>query len=64
VIDYKTDKVLGPSLTARASFYTPQIQEYARAMSEITGRPVTEGHLVFLYPRKIVDVSTVHSEKN
>ncbi|CAN5606491.1 UvrD-helicase domain-containing protein [soil metagenome] len=56
VIDYKTDRVEGTSLEARADFYRPQLQVYAKAMSAITYRPVDEAYLVFLYAKKIVAV--------
>ncbi len=57
VIDYKTDRVKGPTLTARIEFYEPQLRAYLAAMSDITKREVTEAYLVFLHPKEIVKVS-------
>ena len=54
VIDYKTDRVEGAALDARAELYRPQLQAYAKAMASITSRPVKEAYLVFLHPKRIV----------
>lgn len=56
VIDYKTDRVTGPMLQERIALYTPQILAYADAMADITGRKMSGVYLVFLHPRKMIDV--------
>lgn len=54
LIDYKTDRLAPDQLPARTEFYRPQITLYRRALENITARPVTAVHLVFLHPRQIL----------
>ena len=48
VIDYKTDRVRGAALQARAREYAAQVRAYALAMTRLTGLPVRETVLYFL----------------
>jgi ATP-dependent helicase/nuclease subunit A len=54
LIDYKTDRLTPDQLPARTALYQPQVTLYRRALEQITRRPVTGVHLVFLTPRQIV----------
>jgi ATP-dependent helicase/nuclease subunit A len=55
LIDYKTDDVRSSDLLkARGDFYTPQLELYSQAITQITGRPVHTAHLAFLAARQIV----------
>jgi ATP-dependent helicase/nuclease subunit A len=54
LIDYKTDRLTPDQAPARADLYKPQVTLYRRALEQITRRPVTAVHLVFLTPRRIV----------
>jgi ATP-dependent helicase/nuclease subunit A len=56
LVDFKTDTVRESDLDARAEQYTPQLKVYARALSRIHGRPVSECWLCFLGPRRQVRV--------
>lgn len=56
VIDFKTDNVRGEALTARAAEYKPQLEAYAQALGEITGRPVVRRALWFFSEGKAVEV--------
>ena len=47
LVDYKTDRVAGRDLEARARDYEPQIRLYAAALAD-AGRPVDEAFLFFL----------------
>jgi ATP-dependent exoDNAse (exonuclease V) beta subunit len=49
IVDYKTDAVPVAALPARATFYRPQIDAYARALRAATGSAVA-GTLLFLHP--------------
>ena len=53
VLDYKTDRVSGEALEARAAHYAPQLRAYARALERMTGRPVRRSTLVFLHAREL-----------
>lgn len=50
VIDYKTDFVTADAVEDRAEFYRGQVRAYARALEEITGKPVEKTVLYFLHP--------------
>jgi ATP-dependent exoDNAse (exonuclease V) beta subunit len=54
LIDYKTDRLTPDQVPQRAALYTPQVTLYRRALEQITHRPVTTVHLVFLTPRQIL----------
>jgi ATP-dependent helicase/nuclease subunit A len=56
LLDFKTDKVKGADLDARVKLYEPQLRLYARALSAIYGRPVSECWLYFLEARRAVAV--------
>lgn len=53
VADYKTDHVTIDTIEPRAMFYMPQLIAYARALSRIIGKPVTDAALIFLHPREV-----------
>jgi ATP-dependent helicase/nuclease subunit A len=48
LIDFKTDAVRESELDARVAQYAPQLKVYARALSRIHNRPVSECWLCFL----------------
>ena len=50
VIDYKTDRVTAETVQTRGEFYRSQVQAYADALTEITGKPVEQTVLYFLQP--------------
>ncbi len=56
VVDFKTDRVRGEVLKARAEEYRPQLDAYAQALSEITGRPVARKILWFFSEGKEVEL--------
>ena len=57
VLDYKTDRVSGEALDARAEHYAPQLRAYARALARMTGLKVKRCALVFLFSREMRDVA-------
>ena len=56
VVDFKTDRMRGEALTARAEEYRPQLAAYARALAEITGKPVSRRVLWFFSEGKAMEV--------
>ncbi len=56
VIDFKTDHVYGEALQARAESYLPQLDAYAGALAEITGKPVERRMLWFFSEGRAVEV--------
>ena len=54
IIDYKTDRVRGDETLERARSYAKQMEAYAYAAQRMTGRPVRECVLYFLYSGEIV----------
>ena len=49
VVDYKTDRIADEAAVARKTeYYAPQLELYARALREITGKEVSECILYFL----------------
>lgn len=54
IIDYKTDRVRGDETLERARSYAKQLEAYAYAAQRMTGRPVRECVLYFLYSGEIV----------
>ncbi len=56
MVDFKTDRVRGGALAARAEEYRPQLEAYARALAEITGKPVARRVLWFFSERRAVEV--------
>ena len=58
ILDFKTDTVGAADVASRVEVYRPQMQVYAHAMARIWRRPVTACLLVFLHPRRLVDLTT------
>jgi ATP-dependent helicase/nuclease subunit A len=56
IIDYKTDNVTDATIDQRATFYRSQIDAYRKQLERLTRRPVKAAHLVFLKPRRVVEV--------
>ncbi len=56
IIDYKTDRVRGEELISRARSYAKQLEAYAYAAKRMTGKPVRECVLYFLYSGETVRV--------
>lgn len=54
IIDYKTDRVRGNETLERAKGYAKQLEAYAYAAQRMTGKPVRECVLYFLYSGEIV----------
>lgn len=57
VLDYKTDRVNGRFIDARADAYRGQVSLYRQALQSILGKPVLAAHLAFLTPRRIVTIT-------
>jgi len=56
IIDYKTDNVTAETVQERAGVYAGQVEAYAKAMEEITGKPVAKTVLYFLRPGISVEI--------
>ena len=56
VVDFKTDRVRGEALLRRAEEYRPQLEAYAQALGEITGKPVGRKVLWFFEEGRAVEV--------
>ena len=56
IIDYKTDRVRGSELIERAKGYEKQLEAYAYAAQRMTGKPVRECVLYFLYSGETVEL--------
>ena len=56
IIDYKTDRVRSQALLERAKSYEKQLEAYAYAAHRITGKPVRECILHFLYAGETITV--------
>ena len=54
IIDYKTDRVRGDETLERAKGYAKQLEAYAYAAQHMTGKPVRECVLYFLYSGEII----------
>jgi ATP-dependent helicase/nuclease subunit A len=61
LVDFKTDALKADELADKMRFYEPQLKLYARALSEIYRRPVTEAWLYFLGPGKAVEIELVRN---
>jgi ATP-dependent helicase/nuclease subunit A len=59
LVDFKTDAVKSDELPDKTRFYEPQLKLYARALSEIYRRPVSEAWLYFLNVGKAVEVELI-----
>ena len=57
ILDYKTDRVSGEGIAARAALYAGQLRIYAHAVEMTLGKPVKRLHLAFLAPRQVIEVS-------
>ena len=56
IIDYKTDSVTEQTVGARAAIYQSQVEAYAEAMQDITGKVVERRILYFLKPGIAVEI--------
>ena len=56
LIDWKTDALSADALNERVEMYRPQLEIYALAVTARLGLPVASRQLVFLTPRRIIDV--------
>ncbi len=56
ILDFKTDRVTGQTVQARAEEYRGQLAAYRRAMEEITGRPVHRQVLWFFQLDRAVEL--------
>lgn len=56
VLDWKTDTVGAAGLAERITTYTPQLDIYAQAATELLREPVYRRRLVFLAARHVADV--------
>ena len=56
IIDFKTDAVTPADSPARARAYAPQLQIYADALAEITGRRIASKQLYFFSTGELTDV--------
>ena len=56
VVDFKTDRLTGEDLPARAESYRNQLTAYGRALEEITGRPVVRKVLWFFRLDRAVEL--------
>jgi len=59
LVDFKTDAVKSDELPHKTRYYEPQLKLYARALSEIYRRPVSETWLYFLNVGKAVEVDLI-----
>ncbi len=56
IVDYKSDEIPVEQVPARSQGYRRQLEIYARAAATIWRKPIERRWLVFLTPRRIVDV--------
>jgi ATP-dependent helicase/nuclease subunit A len=56
LVDFKTDVAKSNELPEKARLYVPQLKLYAKALSEIYRRPVSEAWLYFLRVGEAVDI--------
>jgi ATP-dependent helicase/nuclease subunit A len=56
LVDFKTDEVRADELAGKTKLYAPQLKLYARALSKIYSRPVTNCRLHFLSARKTAEI--------
>jgi len=52
IVDYKTDAVPAAALTARATYYTPQLRAYIDILTAATGVTNIHAVLLFLHPER------------
>ncbi|MDL2289127.1 PD-(D/E)XK nuclease family protein, partial [Oscillospiraceae bacterium OttesenSCG-928-F05] len=56
IVDFKSDRVTEATQAARAENYRPQLEAYARALEEITGKPVAARALYFFATASSVEI--------
>ena len=56
VVDFKSDRVSEQTVENRVREYLPQLETYARALTRLTGRPVTRRVLWFFALDRAVEV--------
>ena len=56
LVDFKTDEIRGNELPQKIKIYSPQLKLYARALSKIYSRPVTNCWLHFLSAQLTVEI--------
>lgn len=56
ILDYKTDRVSGAEVGERAEYYRGQLDIYSDAVTRTWSAEVARRSLVFLHPRRIIDV--------
>ena len=56
IVDYKTDRISAAEAPGRAGRYASQLESYAWAMSQITGRSVKAKLVYFLRPGEAVEL--------
>ena len=56
VVDFKSDRVNEATLAQRTADYLPQLNAYAKALSLLTGKPVTRRVLWFFALNRAVEV--------
>ena len=54
IVDFKTDAVEGPAVQERAGTYADQGRLYARAVQDVTGRPIDEVLFAFLRTGQVI----------
>jgi ATP-dependent helicase/nuclease subunit A len=57
LLDYKTDRIPADQCEDRAEYYRPQLAHYTRALEAAYRTPVVRQTLVFLHPRRVIDLS-------
>jgi ATP-dependent helicase/nuclease subunit A len=61
LVDFKTDVVKAHELEDKARLYEPQLKLYARALSGIYRRPVSEAWLYFLSLGEAVEIDLIRN---
>ncbi len=61
LVDFKTDAMKAHELQDKARIYEPQLKLYARALSEIYRRPVSEAWLYFLSVGEAIEIELVRN---
>jgi ATP-dependent helicase/nuclease subunit A len=59
LLDFKTDRTPPDAVMVRAAAYRMQLELYSTAVAEVFRRPVQAAHLVFLHPRRIVELREI-----
>jgi ATP-dependent helicase/nuclease subunit A len=57
ILDFKTDRVSGDAMLARAENYRPQVEAYAEAMRRIFRKPVKKTLLYFFHTGQFVQMN-------